>query len=473
MEVRGAAGLSFDSGAAGVIMRWSSMHLYELIRRKRDRGRLSDEEIEELVSAYAAGKVPDYQMAAMLMAVFFRGMTADETAALTLAMMNSGDVFDLSSIPGPKVDKHSTGGVGDKVSLILAPLVAACGAKVPMVSGRSLGHTGGTLDKLESIPGFRTDISYAQFKKNVSDIGLCIMGQTRRMCPADRKLYALRDVTATVDSIPLIAASIMCKKLAEGIDGLVLDVKTGNGAFMSRTVQARQLARTMIAIGTQLGKKVVALVTDMSEPLGEAVGNAVEVVEAMEALKGRWRPDLEEVTLALGEEMLILAGVATSPAQARRLLMRALTRGLALEKFRQMVRAQGGDPKVVDDYCLLPQPACRVSVGAASAGFVRSMDALQVGLLGVGLGAGRQNLDSKIDHSAGFLFRKKVGDKVARADVIAEVLGSNETGVKEAASRLPALIVVGGTAPRRNGMLVARLSGNGNDNHGRRPSSLR
>jgi pyrimidine-nucleoside phosphorylase len=444
-----------------------SMHLYELIRRKRDRGRLSDEEIEELVSAYAAGRVPDYQMAAMLMAIFFRGMTADETAALTLAMMNSGDVFDLSSIPGPKVDKHSTGGVGDKVSLILAPLVAACGAKVPMVAGRSLGHTGGTLDKLESIPGFRTDLSYAQFKRNVADIGLCVMGQTKRMCPADRKLYALRDVTATVDSVPLIAASIMSKKLAEGIDGLVLDVKTGNGAFMSRTAQARQLARAMIAIGTQLGKKVVALVTDMSEPLGEAVGNGVEVVEAIEALKGRWRPDLEEVTLALGEEMLILAGVAAGPAQARRLLMKALSRGLGLEKFRQMVRVQGGDPKVVDDYCLFPRPAYRVGIRAATAGFVRSIDALAVGLLGVGLGVGRQNLDSKVDYSAGFLFKKKVGDKVAKADVIAEVLGANEAKVKEAALHLPALIVIGGTAPRSRGMVVARLNGatNNRDNH--------
>jgi len=439
------------------------MQLYELIRRKRDKGRLSDEEIEELVSAYAAGSVPDYQMAAMLMAIFIRGMTTEETAALTLAMMNSGDVFDLSGIPGPKADKHSTGGVGDKVSLILAPLVAACGVNVPMVSGRSLGHTGGTLDKLESIPGFRTDLSLAQFRKSVANAGLCIMGQTKRMCPADRKLYALRDVTATVDSIPLIAASIMSKKLAEGIDGLVLDVKTGNGAFMSRTAEARKLARTMISIGTQLGKKVVALVTDMSEPLGEAVGNAVEVVEAIEALKGRWRPDLEEVTLALGEEMLILGGRASGSAQARRLLMRALIRGKGLEKFRQMVKAQGGNPKVVDDYGLLPQPACRIEVRATSAGYVRSIDALQVGLLGVRMGIGRQTLDADVDHSAGFLFRKKVGDKVAKADVIAEVLGSDEAGVREAASRLPAFIIVGGTAPRGNRMVIARL--NGNNNH--------
>ena len=461
----------FDSGAGGGMMPSSSMQLNELIRRKRDKGCLSEEEIEELVSSYAAGKVPDYQMAAMLMAIFFRGMTADETAALTLAMMNSGDVFDLSSISGPKVDKHSSGGVGDKVSLILAPLVAACGAKVPMVSGRSLGHTGGTLDKLESIPGFRTDLSYAQFKRNIAGVGLCMIGQTKQMCPADLKLYALRDVTATVDSVPLIAASIMSKKLAEGIDGLVLDVKTGNGAFMSRTAQARQLARTMIAIGTQLGKKVVALVTDMSEPLGETVGNSIEVVEAIEALKGRWRPDLAEVTLALGEEMLVMSGLANNPAHARRLLMKALSRGLGLEKFRQMVGVQGGDPKVVDDYSLLPQPAYRVDVRVASTGFVRSIDALQVGLLGTGLGVGRQNLESKIDHSAGFRFRKKVGDRVTSADVIAEVVGSNETRVKEAASRLATSIAIGPAAPRSRGMVVARLDGN--NNHGRRPASVR
>ncbi len=435
-----------------------SMQLYELIRRKRDRGRLGDEEIEELVSAYAAGRVPDYQMAAMLMAIFFRGMTAEETAALTLAMMNSGDVFDLSGIPGPKVDKHSTGGVGDKVSLILAPLVAACGVNVPMVSGRSLGHTGGTLDKLESIPGFQTDLSFAQFRKNIAENGLCMMGQTKRLCPADRKLYALRDVTATVDSMPLIAASIMSKKLAEGVDGLVLDVKTGNGAFTQRTADARKLARTMIAIGAQLGKRVVALVTDMSQPLGEAVGNAVEVAEAIEALKGRWRSDLAEVTLALGEEMLVLAVVARDHAQARRLLMRALSKGIGLEKFRQMVKSQGGDPRVVDDYGLLPQPAYRADYHAAFPGFVRGIDALQVGVAGVRLGIGREDLDSKVDHSAGFLFRKKVGDKVARGDVIAEVMGSNEARVKEVAERLPSLVIIGSTAPRSSSMVVARLT---------------
>jgi len=447
------------------------MQLYELIRHKRDRGRLSDEQIEELVSAYTAGRVPDYQMAAMLMAIFFRGMTGEETAALTMAMMNSGDVFDLSAVPGPKVDKHSTGGVGDKVSLVLAPLAAACGVKVPMVSGRSLGHTGGTLDKLESIPGFTTDLSLGQFRRNVAGVGLGVMGQTKRMCPADRKLYALRDVTATVDSVPLIAASIMAKKLAEGIDGLVLDVKTGNGAFMSRPADARKLARAMIGIAAQLGKRAVALVTDMSEPLGSAVGNAVEVVEAIEALKGRWRSDLAEVTLALGDEMLVLAGLANGAAQARRLLLKALSRGQGLLKFRQMVRAQGGDDRVVDDYSRLPRPACRIAVRSAAGGFVRRIDALQVGLLGVRLGIGRECLGAQVDHSAGFVFRKRVGDRVARDEVIVDVQGSDEARVRDVACDLPAQVVIGPSAPRRSAMVIARLDGN--NSHGRGPAPAR
>jgi len=433
------------------------MQVYDLIRRKRDRGRLSTQEIQTLVSAYVAGKVPEYQMAAMLMAICIRGMTDEETSALTLALMNSGDVFDLSGIPGPKVDKHSTGGVGDKVSLILAPLAAACGVIVPMVSGRALGHTGGTLDKLEAIPGFKTDLSSTQFARNVAKVGLCIMGPTKRMCPADKKLYALRDVTATVDSISLIAASVMAKKLAEGIDSLVLDVKTGSGAFMPRAAQARSLARQMIAIGARLGKKVVAVVTEMSEPLGLAVGNAIEVVEAIEALKGNWTSDLEEVTLALGEEMLVLAGIASGPEQARRLLLRAVDNGAGLEKFRQMVKAQGGEPRVLEDYTLLPQPRHRAEVKAGSGGFLRRIDAWQVGRLGMRLGLGRSELTSPVDPSAGFLFSKKVGDQVARGEVVAEVLGGEETRVREAAAELSGLLVVGAASPRRRGMVLARL----------------
>ncbi len=434
------------------------MNFCELIRRKRNRGRLTQKEIQELVSGYTMGRVPDYQMAAWLMAVYFRGMSADETIALTMAMMNSGKVFDLSGLIGPKIDKHSTGGVGDKVSLILAPLVAACGVKVPMVSGRSLGHTGGTLDKLAAIPGFRTDLKFEEFRENLEKVGVCIMGQTRDMCPADKKMYALRDVTATVDSIPLIAASIMSKKLAEGIDGLVLDVKTGTGAFMCRIPQARRLARTMIRIGTKMGKKIVAVVTGMWEPLGETVGNAIEVVESIEALKGNWRMDLEEVTLALGEEMLIMAGRAHSYAQAHRLLLRALTQGKALEKFRAMVKSQGGNPRVVDDYSLLPQAKHSVAIMSRSAGYVRTIDALQVGLLGVELGAGRKKIGARIDQSVGFAFKKKVGDRVEQGDVIVEVLASSAKQGEVVAEKLREHIVISKSAPRNGGRVIARLT---------------
>ncbi|MEO0078032.1 MAG: thymidine phosphorylase, partial [candidate division WOR-3 bacterium] len=385
------------------------MNVVELIKRKRDRGRLDRDEIDFLVRSYAIGDVPDYQMAAWLMAAYIRGLSMEETTALTTAMMNSGEVLNLSTVTGPKIDKHSTGGVGDKVSLVLAPLVAACGVKVPMISGRSLGHTGGTLDKLEAIPGFRTDLKPEQFIRQLATAGVVIAGQTERMCPADRRMYALRDVTGTVESIPLIAASIMSKKLAEGVDGIVLDVKTGCGAFMSRVPHARRLARTMIDIGARLGKPVVALVTSMSQPIGGAVGNAVEVVEAVEALKGRWTDDLKALTLALGSEMLLLGGRATSTAQARRLLLRVLTLGKGLAKFRQMVEAQGGDPAFIDDYGLLPQPNATEEVVAGSAGYIRSIDALLVGQLGVMLGIGRTRVDSKVDPAAGFLFRRRVG----------------------------------------------------------------
>lgn len=434
------------------------MNIYELIRRKRDRGRLAPAELAELVAGYARGRVPDYQMAAWLMAVFFRGMNADETAALTEAMMKSGDVFDLSGVAGPKVDKHSTGGVGDKVSLILAPLAAACGVVVPMVSGRSLGHTGGTLDKLESIPGFRTGLSPEEFRRNLEQVGVSMMGQTERLCPADRKMYALRDVTATVDSVPLIAASIMSKKLAEGIDGLVLDVKTGTGAFMSRLPQARKLARVMMSIGNRMGKKVVAVITGMWEPLGRSVGNALEVVESIEALKGNWPMDLEEVTLALGEEMLLLAERAGTRAQARRLLLRALSTGAALDRFRRLVKAQGGDPAVVDDYGLLPAARARVEVKAEAAGHVRSIDALQVGLLGVELGVGRAKLGDRVDPAAGFVFRRKVGDRVEAGAALVEVHARSRARAAAVAERLQQAIVVGRTAPRTGGRVVARLA---------------
>jgi pyrimidine-nucleoside phosphorylase len=435
------------------------MNMYEMIRRKRDRGRLSDDEIGKLVAEYASGRIPDYQMAAWLMAVWLRGMSKEETASLTAAMMHSGDVLDLSGIEGAKVDKHSTGGVGDKVSLVLAPLVAACGVTVPMVSGRALGHTGGTLDKLESIPGLRTSLKFSEFQRCLDSAGLAIMGQSDRMCPADRKMYALRDVTATVDSIPLIAASIMSKKMAEGIDALVLDVKTGSGAFMPKPAQARRLARTMISIGAQMGKRVTAVITGMWQPLGRYVGNAVEVAESIEALKGNWLPDLAEVTLALGEEMLLLAGRARSPAQARRMLLRALASGNGLDRFRAMVKAQGGESSVVDDPGLLPQPKYRSVVTAATGGYVRAIDALAVGRLGVGLGIGRATLESTIDPAAGLLFHHKVGDKVARGEPLVELFGSHEGRVNGAAAALAKALLLGPSAPRPADIIVARLGG--------------
>ncbi len=434
------------------------MNVVELIKRKRDRNRLSADEIELLVHSYARGEVPDYQMAAWLMAAFIRGLSMDETTALTTAMMKSGEILDLSGVSGPKVDKHSTGGVGDKVSLILAPLVAACGVRVPMVSGRSLGHTGGTLDKLEAIPGFRTDLKPEEFIERLATVGVVIAGQTQRMSPADRRMYALRDVTGTVESIPLIAASIMSKKLAEGADSLVLDVKTGCGAFMTRVSHARRLARTMIDIGTRLGRPVVALVTSMAQPLGTAVGNAVEVAEAIEALKGRWTDDLKTVTLALGSEMLLLAGKATTAAQARRLLLRALTLGKGLAKFREMVKAQGGNPAVVDDLGLLPAARTGADVCASSAGYIRSIDTLQVGLLGVTLGIGRTRVDSKVDPTAGFLFRKRVGDRVERGEVLVRVESADAARTQAVAEQLARVFVIGSTPPHPQEMVIARLN---------------
>ncbi len=401
------------------------MDFLSLLRRKQARGRLRAEEIAWLVDRYVKGEIPDYQMAAWLMAVYLRGLDKSETVALTRAIISSGQVLDLDAIPGPKIDKHSTGGVGDKVSLILAPLVAACGIVVPMISGRSLGHTGGTLDKLESIPGFRTSLTAAEFRAALERNGVALAGQSDELCPADRKLYALRDVTGTVDSIPLIAASIMSKKLAEGIDGLVLDVKTGRGAFMSARRQARKLARLMIEIGSALGCRVRALLTSMSQPLGRAVGNALEVREAIATLRGDGPEDLLEVTLALGSEMLLLAGMAQKLQQARRLLLRALHQGRALEKFRAVIATQGGDPAVVDNLDLLPSARYQQPVYATGSGYVKSIDALEVGLLGLEIGLGRKRLGDVIDPGAGFIFLKKVGEPVKKGETVAVVHASS------------------------------------------------
>ena len=433
------------------------MNIPELIRRKRDRGRLTSLEMRELVDGFVAGNVTEGQMAAWLMAVCLRGMSSEETAALTDAMLKSGKTIDLSGIRRPTVGKHSTGGVGDKVSMIVGPLVAACGAVVPMISGRSLGITGGTLDKMESIPGFRVELPIDAFYRNLERVGVCIAGQSEELCPADMRMYALRNVTATVDSVPLIAASIMSKKLAEGTSALVLDVKVGSGAFMTRPAQARRLARMMIDIGTAAGRRVAALITAMWEPLGHAVGNALEVIEAIEALKGNWPSDLREVTLALAEEMLLLCGRARTKPQAVRLLMRALTQRTALTKFVEMVAAQGGNPGVVEDYALLPQARFKFPVHATASGFVRSIDSAQVGRLGIDIGVGRRKTGAKVDHAAGFVFRRKTGDAVQAGELVAEVYSTDEVGGRDAAAALAGCYTYSRARPKSVGLVMGRL----------------
>jgi pyrimidine-nucleoside phosphorylase len=405
----------------GWSLRGDGVRAYELIHRKREGGALTAAELGELIRGYTAGEIPDAQLAAFCMAVFFRGMSADEALALTQAMLRSGDVLDLSHLPGVKVDKHSTGGVGDKVSLPLAALAAACGVKVPMISGRGLGHTGGTLDKLEAIPGFRVDLPVERFIELVRDVGAGLIGQTARLAPADRKLYALRDVTATVESIPLIAASIMSKKLAEGIDGLVLDVKVGRGAFMKTPAQARALAGALIGIGRGAGKKVTALLTAMDQPLGLAIGNALEVVEAVELLRGGGPPDLREVTVALTAEMLLLAGLAPELASARRSVEGAIADGRGLQKWRQIVTAQGGDPRTVDDPGRLPRAATQVEVASPASGVVQGIDGEALGLASMALGAGRARVEDRIDPAVGLVLGKKVGDRIERGEPLLTV----------------------------------------------------
>ncbi|WP_233578119.1 thymidine phosphorylase [Tautonia sociabilis] len=398
----------------------------DLIRRKREGGRLEPPEIRWLVQGLLSGEVPDYQWTALLMAVLWRGMDAEETEALTASMMRSGEVVDLSMIPGRKIDKHSTGGVGDKTSLILAPIAAACGVPVPMVSGRGLGHTGGTLDKLESIPGFRIDLDLAGYRRVLADCGVVLIGQTSEIAPADKRLYALRDATATVESIPLITASILSKKLAEGIDGLVLDVKTGDGAFMERLDDARALAESMCRIGRGLGKEIVALITRMDQPLGRAVGNAVEVAECVRVLRGEGPDDLRDLSIALASEMLVLGGVAASREEARELCFRSISNGLALDRFRRVIEAQGGDPRVVDDLTLLPVPTLLRDVPSPRKGVVTAARARPIGRAAMLLGAGRARAEDGIDHAVGVLLHKKVGDRVAEGEPLCTVLANAE-----------------------------------------------
>jgi len=431
-----------------------------LITAKRDGQTLPADAIHRLIDAYTLGAVPDYQMSAFLMAAFLRGLNDAETAALTDAMLYSGTVLDLSGTPGLKVDKHSTGGVGDKVSLILAPTVAACGVPVPMISGRGLGHSGGTLDKLESIPGFRTDLSTEAYKAQLEKIGLVMIGQTREIAPADGKLYALRDVTGTVECIPFIAASIMSKKLAEGIDALVLDVKAGRGAFMKTEADARRLAETLVAIGERFGKPTVAWMTSMDVPLGRAVGNWPEVEESIRCLQGADVPDLMEVTLALAGEMLHLGGVTGTPAEGRTRAQEAIASGAAFDKLVALVEAQQGDASVLHNPALRAEatPAAQVHAPDHARGYVADLDALALGYVAVALGAGRRTKEDAVDPTAGLVLRKKPGEAVAPGDVLADLYTKKTDELAVFTASLQAAYTFDGTPPPPTRMLLDRYT---------------
>ncbi|KAF0362749.1 pyrimidine-nucleoside phosphorylase [Pediococcus acidilactici] len=392
------------------------MRMVDVIDHKRNGSALTKEEISAFVEGYTNGEIPDYQASALLMAIYFNGMTDEEQANLTMQMLNSGDRLDLSDIPGIKVDKHSTGGVGDKTSIPLAPMVAALGIPVPMISGRGLGHTGGTLDKLEAIPGFEVERSEAEFKKQVRDIKVAIVGATGNVAPADKKIYALRDVTDTVDSIPLIAGSIMSKKIASGTDALVLDVKTGTGAFMKEEADAVKLANALVKIGKSVGMNCMALISDMNQPLGNMVGNALEIQESIAILKGEGPEDITELVMTLGSQMVVLAKKAATLAEARAKLEEVVANGSALEVFRQMIVAQGGDPRVIEDPTLMPQAKYHFELSAPQAGYVTKMTADEIGIAAMLLGGGRQAKTDVIDYAVGIELHKKVGDAVAEGE---------------------------------------------------------
>ena len=419
------------------------LHIPRLIERKRDGLELEPGEWRALIEGYVSGSVPDYQISALAMAVVWRGLAPGELAALTEAMLHSGASLEFGSWATPRVDKHSIGGVGDKTSLLLAPMVACCGVAVPMISGRGLGHTGGTLDKLEAIPGFNVRLSLDQAIAQVKDLGLVMLGQTPEICPADRKLYALRDVTGTVESIPLISASIMSKKLAEGLSGLVLDIKTGSGAFITDPEQSLVLARTMIGIGEAHGCRTVALLTAMDRPLGYACGNALEVIESLEGLKGRGPADLMEVTYALAVEMLLVAGVEKERKAARARLEETVRSGKALDRFAKMIAAQGGDPHVVDDYARLPRAAVTVDYRAPREAIIAEIPPRKIGHAIIALGGGRSKTDDVIDPGVGFSIPVKPGDRVRKGDILAVIHARSKPEAERAQQALAEAFVFG------------------------------
>jgi len=435
------------------------MRAVDLIRKKRDSGELSREETEFLVTGYTRGEIPDYQMAAWLMAVWIRGMNRSETAALTEVMLFSGQVLNHSDIPGKKVDKHSTGGVGDKTSLILAPVVAAGGLTVPMISGRGLGHTGGTLDKLEAIPGFNVNLSLEEFRRVLRECGMGLIGQTAEIAPADKKIYALRDATSTVENIGLICASIMSKKLAEGIDALVLDVKTGSGAFMKKEEDSVRLAEVMVETGKRMEKKVVALITDMDQPLGRMAGHSHEVIESIEVLKGRGPADLCELSLQLSAWMFYLGERTKSVDEGRRLAETMIATGQALEKFRQGIRLQGGDERVIDEPQRLPSARFHAVVSCVKSGFITGTDCEQFGIALAMLGGGREKKEDKIDHGVGLEFHKRIGDRVEKGEALATIHYNSDAKLAETKNLISESYRIGDAALSEKRPLVRRILG--------------
>lgn len=434
-----------------------TMRMYDLIYKKRQGKELSKTEIDKMIQAYILGEVPDYQMSAMLMAIYFQGMSPEETANLTIAMAKSGDIIDLSEIEGIKVDKHSTGGVGDKTTLVIGPIVAACGGKIAKMSGRGLGHTGGTLDKLESIPGFKIDINEKEFVEIVNRVGVSVMGQTANLAPADKMLYALRDVTATVDSIPLIASSIMSKKLAAASDSILLDVKTGSGAFMKTVDDSIELAQTMVKIGDHAGKKMMAIITDMDIPLGNKIGNSLEVIEAIDTLKGKGPKDLTEVCIVLASNMLYMLGKG-SIKQCEDLVRESINNGQALEKFVEMVEAQAGDGSVILDSNKFDKALYSHEVRAEKVGYVSYMDTEKCGIASMLLGAGRETLDSSLDYMAGIDLKKKTGDKVELGETMAILYASKEELFKKAEETLLSAYSLSDDEVEKRPLILARLS---------------
>jgi pyrimidine-nucleoside phosphorylase len=429
------------------------MRAVDLIRKKRDSGEHSREEIDFLVGGYTRGEIPDYQMAAWLMAVWLRGMSRSELAALTEAMLYSGEVLNLSDLPGKKVDKHSTGGIGDKTSLVLAPIVAAGGLTVPMISGRGLGHTGGTLDKLESIPGFNVNLSLEQFRHVLKECGMGLIGQTKEIAPADKKIYALRDATSTVENIGLICGSIMSKKLAEGIDALVLDVKAGSGAFMKREEDAVKLAEVMIETGKRMGKKVVALITDMDQPLGRAAGHANEVAECIEVLNGGGPADLRELSLELSAWMFYLGERTKSVEEGRRLAETMIAGGQAREKLRHGIRLQGGDARVVDEPNRLPQSRFHVHVLSPATGYVCGTNCEQFGIALAILGGGREKKEDAIDHAIGLEFHKRIGDRVEQGEPLVTIHYNADARLVEAQTMIAGSYVIGQEVPQKPALI--------------------